>query len=160
MTRARQMAADIGVDRLCWELTDHPEDMFSRRFVPGTADLAAIKHEIWDDNNLGNAIPGATPRARIDVTRSAARPAARRPRRPPAHRPDEGPQPLVAALPRAGELRPPSGPRRRAALRSATARSSTATTNAPGCRRRSSPDATVDVRDDDHRAGNNRGATG
>ena len=30
------MAADIGVDRLCWELTDHPEDMFSRRFVPGT----------------------------------------------------------------------------------------------------------------------------
>ena len=23
--------------------------------------------EIWDDNNLGNAIPGATPRARIDV---------------------------------------------------------------------------------------------
>ena len=27
----------------------------------------AIRHEIWDDNNLGNAIPGATPRARIDV---------------------------------------------------------------------------------------------
>jgi hypothetical protein len=67
MSRARQMAADIGVDRLCWELTDHPEDMYSRRFAPGTPDLAAIKHEIWDDNNLGNAIPGATPRARIDV---------------------------------------------------------------------------------------------
>src|SRR3954453_6558337 len=65
MSRARQMAADIGVDRLCWELTDHPEDMYSRRFAPGTPDLAAIKHEIWDDNNLGNAIPGATPRARI-----------------------------------------------------------------------------------------------
>ena len=61
------MAADIGVDRLCWELTDHPEDMFSRRFAPGSAALAAIKHEIWDDNNLGNAIPGATPRARIEV---------------------------------------------------------------------------------------------
>src|SRR3954465_15329060 len=60
MTRARRLAGDIGVDRLCWELTDHPEDMYSRRFVPGSAELAAIKHEIWDDNNLGNAIAGAT----------------------------------------------------------------------------------------------------
>lgn len=67
MTRARRMAGDIGVDRLCWELTDHPEDMYSRRFAPGSALLAAIKHEIWDDNNLGNAIPGATPRAKIEV---------------------------------------------------------------------------------------------
>jgi hypothetical protein len=68
MTRAREMAGSIGIDRLCWELTDHPEDMYSRRFVPGSELLAGIKHEIWDDNNLGNAIPGATPRARIDVS--------------------------------------------------------------------------------------------
>ncbi len=68
MTRARDMAGEMGLDRLCWELTDHPEDMYSRRFVPGSAALAAIKHEIWDDNNLGNAIPGATPRARIEVS--------------------------------------------------------------------------------------------
>jgi hypothetical protein len=67
MQRAREMATDLGVDRLCWELTDHPEDLFSRRFVPGTEDLQRIRHEIWDDNNLGNAIPGATPRAEIDV---------------------------------------------------------------------------------------------
>jgi hypothetical protein len=67
MNLARKMADDLGVDRLCWELTDHPEDMFSRRFAPGSPDLAAIKHEIWDDNNLGNAIPGATPRAKIEV---------------------------------------------------------------------------------------------
>jgi hypothetical protein len=67
MTRARDMAGEMGIDRLCWELTDHPEDMYSRRFVPGSEALAAIKHEIWDDNNLGNAIPGATPSARIDV---------------------------------------------------------------------------------------------
>ena len=70
MDRARQMAADIGLDRLCWEITDHPEEMFSRRFLPGTAEHAAIKPEIWDDNNLGNAIPGAMPRARIDVRSS------------------------------------------------------------------------------------------
>jgi hypothetical protein len=67
MQLARTMAADLGVDRLCWELTDHPEDMFSRRFVKGSVELAAVQHEIWDDNNLGNAIPGATPRAEITV---------------------------------------------------------------------------------------------
>src|SRR5688572_19196256 len=67
MRRARELAQEIGVDRLCWELTDHPEDLFSRRFVPGTGELDAIRHEIWDHNNLGNAIPGATPRAEIEV---------------------------------------------------------------------------------------------
>ena len=85
--RARgRMAAEIGVDRLCWELTDHPEDMFSRRFVPGTPELAAIRHEIWDDNNLGNAIPGATPRARDRRARARCPglPVVA-PRRPPAH---------------------------------------------------------------------------
>lgn len=67
MDRARALAAQIGVDRLCWEITDHPENMFSRRFAPDTPDYDRIRCEIWDDNNLGNAIPGATPRARIDV---------------------------------------------------------------------------------------------
>jgi MoaA/NifB/PqqE/SkfB family radical SAM enzyme len=67
MSRARQMAAEIGVDRLCWEITDHPEEAFSRRFVRGTPEFGQIRHEVWDDNNLGNAIPGAMPRARIDV---------------------------------------------------------------------------------------------
>jgi hypothetical protein len=41
--------------------------MFSRRFVPGTPDYARIEHEIWDRSGLGNAIRGATPRARIDL---------------------------------------------------------------------------------------------
>jgi hypothetical protein len=67
MNLARQLAVDIGVDRLCWEITDHPEDGYSRRFVPGTSDYDAIRRETWEDSNLGNAIPGATPRARIDV---------------------------------------------------------------------------------------------
>jgi hypothetical protein len=52
---------------LCWELTDHPENAYSRRFVPGSPELESIRHEIWDDNNLGNAIPGATPRAEIRI---------------------------------------------------------------------------------------------
>jgi hypothetical protein len=67
MNAARRLAAEIGVDRLSWELTDHPQDAYSRRFVPGSPALEAIRHEIWDDNYLGNAIEGATPRARIRV---------------------------------------------------------------------------------------------
>jgi hypothetical protein len=67
MNLARRIAGDIGIDRLCWELTDHPEDAFSRRFLPGSPALEVIRRETWDHNNLGNAIPGATPLARIDV---------------------------------------------------------------------------------------------
>ncbi len=67
MQRARTLAAEIGVDRLCWEITDHPEYAFSRRFAPGTPDWQRIRHEVWDDNQLGSAIPGTTPRARIEV---------------------------------------------------------------------------------------------
>jgi len=67
MGRAREMAREYGVDRLCWEITDHPQDSFSRRFAPGTPDYDRIRHEIWDNSGLGNAIPGATPRAEIYV---------------------------------------------------------------------------------------------
>jgi len=67
MALARRMAADIGVDRLSWEITDHPENAYSRRFVPGAPEFDRIKVEVWDDSQLGNAIPGATPRAAIDV---------------------------------------------------------------------------------------------
>ena len=67
MDLARRRAAEIGVDRLTWEITDHPEDAFSRRFAPGSQGLEAIRHEVWDTSNLGNAIPGATPRARIEI---------------------------------------------------------------------------------------------
>jgi MoaA/NifB/PqqE/SkfB family radical SAM enzyme len=72
MNEARRLAVEIGVDRLTWEITDHPEDSFSRRFTQGSADLEAIRRETWDDSNLGNAIPGATPRARIEVRSQVA----------------------------------------------------------------------------------------
>jgi hypothetical protein len=67
MDAARRLAAEIGVDRLCWEITDHPEDSFSRRFAPGSSDFERIRQEVWDTSQLGNAIPGATPRARIEI---------------------------------------------------------------------------------------------
>ena len=67
MNEARQLAASIGVDRLSWEITDHPETGYSRRFVPGSPEFESITHEVWDHSGLGNAIPGATPKARIEV---------------------------------------------------------------------------------------------
>ena len=70
MNLARRRANEIGVDRLTWEITDHPEEAFSRRFAPGSPDYTAIREEVWDTSNLGNAIPGATPRARIEVASS------------------------------------------------------------------------------------------
>ena len=70
MDLARSLASEIGVDRLCWEITDHPEDSYSRRFARGTADFERIRRETWDDSNLGNAIPGATPRAGIVLQQS------------------------------------------------------------------------------------------
>jgi hypothetical protein len=57
----------VGVDRLCWEITDHPEDSYSRRFVAGAPEYERIRDEVWDASQLGNAIPGTTPRAQIDV---------------------------------------------------------------------------------------------
>src|SRR5262249_61092434 len=48
-------------------IPDQADDSSSPRFVPGSAYLDSIRHEIWDDNNLGNAIPGAMPRAQIEV---------------------------------------------------------------------------------------------
>jgi hypothetical protein len=67
MDLARRMAADVGVDRLCWEITDHPENLFSKRFIPGTEEYQRIAQEVWDNTGLGNAIAGATPIARIDI---------------------------------------------------------------------------------------------
>lgn len=70
MERARTLAQEFGADRLTWEITDHPEDSFSRRFAPGSPDFERIKYEVWDHSGLGNAIPGATPRAEIEVRAS------------------------------------------------------------------------------------------
>ncbi len=63
MNLARKMAEEMGIDRLCWEITDHPENSASERFVPGRPEYEKIKSEIW--SALGNAIPGRIPRAII-----------------------------------------------------------------------------------------------
>jgi hypothetical protein len=65
MNLARRLATEVGVDRLCWELTDHPEDAFSRRFrraagLEPSATRSGITRP-WQRD------PGATPRAEIEV---------------------------------------------------------------------------------------------
>ena len=138
--------AEIGVDRLCWEITDHPEDAFSRRFVPGSPALDAIRHEIWDDNNLGNAIPGATPRARIDVRTLVPGPAADRAR--PAGRCSVRTRVhnlSTRAVPGAGDLRPAARPARRAAVRRRRHADQPRLRARRGCRRRSAPGEPADV---------------
>ena len=124
MALARQLAQRIGVDRLCWELTDHPEDSYSRRFIPGSPDLETIRQEIWDDNNLGNAMRVFEgPQRAIDSARTHRRPhagpwrAAPGARRPAAASPHPRSQSVDARLSGAGELRPPARAARRPTVR-------------------------------------------
>ena len=61
---------------------------------------ASIRHEIWDDNHLGNAIPGATPRARIEVRTGPRRAARGRPAGATMHAAAAGAESLPASVPR------------------------------------------------------------
>jgi hypothetical protein len=69
MQKAREMAEVIGVDRLTWEITDHPDDAKSIRFQPGTKGWKSIYHEIWDTSHLSNAIKSKRYRATIGCRR-------------------------------------------------------------------------------------------
>ena len=95
----RPSSASIGSR---WEITDHPEDSFSRRFAPGTADFDRIQFEVWDVSGLGNAIPGRHAAGRDRRAGAAARRC--RCRAGPASRSrvhTQRAQPLHAPVPRA-----------------------------------------------------------
>ena len=135
-TRARRLAADIGVDRLCWELTDHPEDAFSRRFAAGHAG-ARRRSAARSGTTTTSATPSPAPRRarEIDVARRwlpgaaarwrapAGRSACRRACSNLSTRAVPGRRPATAAGSCASA--------RSSATR--TARSSTATSRARGC---------------------------
>ncbi len=70
--RDRRRSADAGRSRII------PRTRSRGGSCPGTPDYERIRHEVWDTNNLGNAIPGATPRARIEVPGAVAGAAAHR----------------------------------------------------------------------------------
>ena len=64
MHHARELAAEIGVDRLTWEITDHPESAYSRRFRPGDSRTTPrFGTRSGTTTTSATAIPGAPPRA-------------------------------------------------------------------------------------------------
>lgn len=65
MNAARELARNIGVDRLCWEITDHPKGCPSARFQPGMPDFENIKKEIWNVGATANALKENVPKALI-----------------------------------------------------------------------------------------------
>lgn len=67
MDKTRKLARRIGVDRLTWEITDHPPAAASSRYQIGTRDWRRIHHEIWDSSQIGNAIKGKRFRAKIRI---------------------------------------------------------------------------------------------
>ena len=83
----------------------------------GLADLAAIRQEIWDHNELGNAIPGAMPQAHIDVRTLVPGLPLLEANGPAVARADTRAQSVDATISGARHLRPPAGATRRAAVR-------------------------------------------
>ncbi|NIM91037.1 MAG: radical SAM protein [Candidatus Aminicenantes bacterium] len=67
MNKARALAAKIGVDRLTWEITDHPREALSKKYQIGTRHWRKIYHEIWDTSQIGNAIKDKKFLAKIKV---------------------------------------------------------------------------------------------
>ena len=67
MNAARRLAEEVGVDRLSWEITDHPKEAISRKYQIGTRAWRRIHHEIWDTSQSGNAIRSKRNLARIRV---------------------------------------------------------------------------------------------
>jgi len=67
MARARRLAAKIGVDRLTWEITDHPVGAVSKKFQIGSPAWKRIFYQIWDSSQIGSALKGKQYSARIQI---------------------------------------------------------------------------------------------
>ena len=65
MAKARRLAKKIGVDRLTWEITDHPADAVSKKFQVGSPAWKKIFYQIWDSSQIGSALKGKQFIARI-----------------------------------------------------------------------------------------------
>jgi hypothetical protein len=67
LAKARRLAEKVGVDRLTWEITDHPAGAASKKYKIGTPAWKRIYHEIWDSSQIGSALKGRQFRAGIRV---------------------------------------------------------------------------------------------
>jgi len=65
MGKIRRLARRIGVDRLVWEITDHPAAGRSEKYQIGTPSWQEIFHEIWDTSQISNALSEKRFRAEI-----------------------------------------------------------------------------------------------
>jgi len=71
MAKARRLAQKAGVDRLTWEITDHPPGAASKKFKVGSAAWKRIYYEIWDSSQIGSALKGGQFNAGITVRRKS-----------------------------------------------------------------------------------------
>ena len=69
MSKARRLAGRIGVDRLTWEITDHPPAAASIKYRVGSPAWRRIFYEIWDSSQIGSALRGKRFIARIQPAR-------------------------------------------------------------------------------------------
>lgn len=58
MARARRLAKETGVDRLTWEITDHPAGAASAKYRAGSPGWKRIYFQIWDTSQIGSALRG------------------------------------------------------------------------------------------------------
>ncbi len=67
LRQTEKLAASLGVDRLTWEITDHPAEAASHRYQIGTKPWKKRFFEIWDTSQLSNAIKTKRYMARIRI---------------------------------------------------------------------------------------------
>jgi hypothetical protein len=71
MARARRLAKKIGVDRLTWEITDHPAGSVSKKYRIGSPAWKRIFYQIWDSSQIGSALKDNQYSARIKVEKNS-----------------------------------------------------------------------------------------
>jgi hypothetical protein len=67
MNKARKLARKIGVDRLVWEITDHPKEAVSETYQVGTPAWKKIFNETWVAGERANAIKNKRYKAKIKI---------------------------------------------------------------------------------------------
>lgn len=73
MERTRQLAAELDVDKLVWEITDHPPAAMSEKYQIGSKAWQDIYHEIWDTSQTCNAMTNKRMLAEIQPPSEAIR---------------------------------------------------------------------------------------